>query len=80
MARTCFGSRSTARGATCSRGGMALVASGLLLMMLLGPALAAPLLMPGGGYIFASDHSIPDSVSLETFSKIVDTYRRAAAY
>lgn len=39
-----------------------------------------PKLKPGGGYIFASDHSIPSSVSLETFRAIVDAYKRVGAY
>jgi uroporphyrinogen decarboxylase len=30
-----------------------------------------PILNEGGGYIFASDHSIPNSVSLETFRDII---------
>ena len=40
----------------------------------------APVLKAGGGYIFASDHSVPDSVSLATFGRIVDAYKKAAAY
>lgn len=39
-----------------------------------------PELKKGGGYIFASDHSIPDSVSLETFRRVVETARRAGSY
>src|SRR5690606_29033861 len=31
-----------------------------------------PVLKESGGYIFASDHSIPNSVSLENFKLIVD--------
>jgi uroporphyrinogen decarboxylase len=39
-----------------------------------------PTMMQGGGYVFASDHSIPSSVSFETFQAIVDTYKRVASY
>ena len=39
-----------------------------------------PTLKGGGGYIFASDHSIPDSVDFATFSRIVEAYKRTAAY
>ncbi|MBW7997396.1 MAG: hypothetical protein FVQ81_12650 [Candidatus Glassbacteria bacterium] len=39
-----------------------------------------PVLKAGGGYIFASDHSIPDSVDFDTFSRIVETYKRVAVY
>ena len=31
-----------------------------------------PLLKEGGGYIFATDHSIPNDVSLQTYKKIVE--------
>jgi uroporphyrinogen decarboxylase len=34
-----------------------------------------PALAEGGGYIFASDHSIPDSVSLDDFRRIVELYK-----
>jgi len=39
-----------------------------------------PQLMEAGGYIFASDHSIPDSVPLETFKQIVELARRVCRY
>jgi uroporphyrinogen decarboxylase len=39
-----------------------------------------PRLKEGGGYIFASDHSIPSSVSLENFRAILDAVKRAGAY
>ncbi len=39
-----------------------------------------PVLKSGGGYIFASDHSVPDSVDFATFSRIVEAYKRVAAY
>ena len=39
-----------------------------------------PLMKENGGYIFASDHSIPDSVSLEDFTHIIETYKRVARY
>ena len=39
-----------------------------------------PVLKQGGGYIFSSDHSIPNSVSLENFRAIVAEVKRAGAY
>lgn len=39
-----------------------------------------PALKASGGYIFASDHSIPSSVSLENFRAILDAVKRAGAY
>ncbi len=39
-----------------------------------------PLLKENGGYIFSSDHSIPNSVSLETFRSIVEEVKRCGAY
>ncbi len=39
-----------------------------------------PRLKEGGGYIFASDHSIPDTVGLEDFRRIVDCYKEVGAY
>lgn len=39
-----------------------------------------PVMKENGGYIFASDHSIPDSVSLQDFTHIVETYKRLAKY
>lgn len=39
-----------------------------------------PVLKEGGGYIFASDHSVPDSVSLADFTRIVELYRRLGRY
>jgi len=39
-----------------------------------------PKLKENGGYIFASDHSIPSSVSLENFSAIIDTVKRCGTY
>lgn len=39
-----------------------------------------PLMKENGGYIFASDHSIPDSVSLEDFTHIIETYKKVARY
>lgn len=39
-----------------------------------------PVLKAGGGYIFASDHSIPNSVSLETMTAIIDTVKRVGRY
>ena len=39
-----------------------------------------PRLKENGGYIFASDHSIPNSVSLENFSAIMETVKRCGGY
>ena len=39
-----------------------------------------PLLKENGGYIFASDHSIPNSVSLENFRKIIHEAKTCGAY
>jgi len=37
-------------------------------------------LKQNGGYIFAEDHSIPDSVSLENYKKIVAVGKELGAY
>lgn len=39
-----------------------------------------PIVKENGGYIFASDHSIPNSVSLENFREIVQAVKRIGAY
>jgi uroporphyrinogen decarboxylase len=39
-----------------------------------------PVLKEGGGYIFASDHSIPNSVSFADFTWIVELYRELGSY
>ena len=39
-----------------------------------------PALKENGGYIFSSDHSIPNTVSLENFREIVAAVKRAGAY
>ena len=39
-----------------------------------------PAMMEGGGYIFASDHSIPNSVSFENMTKIVELARELGTY
>ncbi len=39
-----------------------------------------PTLKSDGGYIFASDHSIPDDVDFATFGRIVEAYKQAARY
>jgi uroporphyrinogen decarboxylase len=39
-----------------------------------------PVLKEGGGYIFASDHSIPSSVSLEDMRHVVVLYKELGAY
>ena len=39
-----------------------------------------PMLKENGGYIFASDHSIPSAVSFEQIKRIVDTVKRVGSY
>ena len=39
-----------------------------------------PILKENGGYIFSSDHSIPNSVSLENFKAIVSEIKRVGKY
>ena len=39
-----------------------------------------PVLKEGGGYIFAEDHSIPDSVSLDNYRRIVEIARELGTY
>lgn len=39
-----------------------------------------PVLKQNGGYIFSSDHSIPNSVTLENFKKIVAEVKRVGSY
>lgn len=39
-----------------------------------------PALKEDGGYIFSSDHSVPSSVSLETFRRITDLAKRVGSY
>ena len=39
-----------------------------------------PKLKERDGYIFSSDHSIPNSVSLENFRAIVDEIKRVGRY
>jgi uroporphyrinogen decarboxylase len=39
-----------------------------------------PTLKENGGYIFSSDHSVPDSVSLESFRRIVTLARELGSY
>ena len=39
-----------------------------------------PILKEGGGYIFSSDHSIPNSVSLENFRAIIEEVKRVGKY
>ena len=39
-----------------------------------------PILKESGGYIFASDHSIPNTVSLEDFRTIVDLVKKVGSY
>lgn len=39
-----------------------------------------PLMKENGGYIFSSDHSVPSSVSLEDFRRIIELARRLGSY
>ena len=39
-----------------------------------------PILKEKGGYIFSSDHSIPNDVSLETMRRIVEAVKRVGSY
>jgi uroporphyrinogen decarboxylase len=39
-----------------------------------------PILKQNGGYIFASDHSIPDAVSFDDFAHIVAMYKKLGSY
>lgn len=39
-----------------------------------------PVMKQGGGYIFASDHSIPENISLENFKLVLETLRRVGSY
>jgi uroporphyrinogen decarboxylase len=39
-----------------------------------------PVLKENGGYIFSSDHSVPSSVSLESFRETVELARRLGSY
>ena len=39
-----------------------------------------PALKENGGYIFATDHSVPDTVSLEAFRSVVELAKKVGAY
>ena len=39
-----------------------------------------PIMMKNGGYVFASDHSIPAQVSLKDFTEIIRTYKEVGTY
>jgi uroporphyrinogen decarboxylase len=39
-----------------------------------------PVVKKDGGYIFSSDHSIPNSVSLDTYKQIVALVKKVGAY
>lgn len=43
-------------------------------------ARVVPVMMENGGYIFASDHSIPENVSLTDFEGILETVREVGTY
>jgi uroporphyrinogen decarboxylase len=39
-----------------------------------------PIVKENGGYIFSSDHSVPSSVSLEGFRRIVNLAKELGSY
>ncbi len=39
-----------------------------------------PVLMEGGGYIFHSDHSVPDNVSFDNYCKLMEIVREIGRY
>jgi uroporphyrinogen decarboxylase len=39
-----------------------------------------PMLKENGGYIFSSDHSIPNTVTLETYKAVVEAVKKFGAY
>ncbi len=39
-----------------------------------------PVMKQDGGYIFSSDHSVPDTVSLESFRQIIAAAKRLGTY
>jgi uroporphyrinogen decarboxylase len=39
-----------------------------------------PVMKENGGYIFATDHSVPDNVSLESFRKIIGVAKEVGSY
>ena len=39
-----------------------------------------PVMKQGGGYVFSSDHSVADSVSLEQFRRFVELARELVSY
>jgi uroporphyrinogen decarboxylase len=41
---------------------------------------ALPIVKESGGYIFSSDHSIPNTVTLDNYRQIVETVKRVGAY
>jgi len=43
-------------------------------------ARTVPVLKESGGYIFSSDHSIPNDVSLDNFAKIMELVKKVGSY
>ena len=39
-----------------------------------------PIMKANGGYVISSDHSVPDSVSLETFRAFVELGKQLGSY
>ena len=39
-----------------------------------------PIAMKGGGYIYHSDHSVPDNVSFEQYSRVIELVREHGKY
>lgn len=43
-------------------------------------AMKLPVAMDGGGYIYHSDHSVPDNVSFEQYSRVIQLVRKYGTY
>jgi uroporphyrinogen decarboxylase len=39
-----------------------------------------PVMKQGGGYIFATDHSIPDTVSFSDFKRVIELFKKLGSY
>ena len=39
-----------------------------------------PLLMKGGGYIFAADHSLPGNISLDNLKRVIELVKKVGSY
>jgi len=36
--------------------------------------------MPGGGYLYYSDHSVPDNVSFQQYERVMELVRKYGQY